>query len=154
MTTSSILRLSLLTASGLSILLVVFKPDWLINNALDGLIGREYFLVLSVAVFASLNLLHRVDLGFGRLGLSREAIQNVRREIRSSVKWLVALYPLASAAVAIKVLVGVSGTALAAINAFCLMALLNYALTICDASLSLRDLRTARREIEGASPHS
>ena len=150
MITSSILRLSLLAATGLSILLVAFKPDWLINNALDGLIGRQYFLVLSVAVFFSLNLLHRVDLGFGRLGLSRDAIQKVRREIRSSVKWLVALYPLASTAVTIKVLVGVSGTALAAINAFCLMALLYYALTICDASLSLRDVRAMRQDLDGA----
>lgn len=150
MTTSSILRLSLLSAIGLSILLVVFKPDWLINNALDGLIGRECFIVLSVAVFSSLNLLHRVDLGFSRLGLGRDAVQDVRREARSGVKWLVSLYFLASTAIAIKVLVGVSGTTLAAINAFCLMVLLCYALTICDASLSLRDLRAMRREIEGA----
>ena len=153
MTTSSILRLSLLAATGLSILLVAFKPDWLINNALDGLIGRQYFLVLSVAVFASLNLLHRADLGFARLGLGRDAVQDIRREIRSSVKWLVALYPLASTAITIKVLVGVSGTVLAAINAFCLMALLNYALVICDASFSLRDVRAMRRDFHGASPH-
>ena len=150
MITSSILRLSLLAATGLSILLVAFKPDWLINNALDGLIGRQYFLVLSVAVFFSLNLLHRVDLGFSMLGLGRDAIQNVRREVRSGVKWLVSLYPLASTAITIKVLVGVSGTALAAINAFCLMALLYYALTICDASLSLRDVRAMRQDLDGA----
>ena len=139
----------MVAAAGLSILLVVFKPDWLVNSSLDGLIGREYFLVLSVAVFASLNLLHRADLGFARLGLGRDAIKEVRREIRSSVKWLVALYPLASTAVTIKVLVGVSGIALAAINAFCLMAILCYALTICDASLSLRYLRAMRRDFDG-----
>ena len=150
MTRSSILRLSILAATGLSILLVVFKPDWLINNSLDGLIGRQYFLALSVAVFGSLNLLHRADLGFARLGLGRDAVQDIRREIRSSVKWLVALYPLASTAITIKVFVAVGGTALAAINAFCLMALLYYALTICDALISLRDVRAMRQDLHGA----
>lgn len=124
------------------VFLITWKPHLINdeNKLLKSFFDEDFIAFLAVILTISIGLLAQLFVSVAKLGetLGKDAVNDIRRELRSTARWLVGLFFLALALLAVKSIV-LDPVLIAVLNALLLMNLVFYLLILSDVILSVFD---------------